>query len=526
MKQSIVGTKSMIVSPHYLASSAGNSILEKGGNAFDAAVAVSACLAVVYPHMTGLGGDSFWLMYHAKENKLDAYNGSGRSGANITRANFSGEDAIPFRGIRSILTVPGMVDSWAAVLERYGTMTLSEVLAPAIHYAEFGFPASNDQIKNTFKNMDILQEDEDIASIFLKGNEVPKRNEKFVQKDLANSLKEIARKGRNEFYKGTLAEKIVSSIQSKGGLLTKEDFSNHHGNWTEPISSTYREYTMYQVPPNSQGFVGLMALNILENFELPSIPLHSYQYYHLLIESLKLSFQDRNKYLTDPDFHKIPMDHLLSKSYAKELAETICLDHTNAITTQSVGNDTAYAAVVDDQGNAVSFIQSIYFEFGSGIVAKDTGIILQNRGSFFSLDQDHVNCLEPQKRTFHTLMPAMSFKDGKPIVLYGTQGGEGQPQTQTVIITRMLDYGVDPQTAINEPRFVWGRTWGNTTEELKIEGRVSKEVRDKLKQSGHLVKCVEDFDDIMGHANAILIDSQGFLHGGVDPRSDGAAIGR
>ncbi|MEQ2466341.1 gamma-glutamyltransferase [Niallia hominis] len=526
MKQSIVGTKSMIVSPHYLASSAGNSILEKGGNAFDAAVAVSACLAVVYPHMTGLGGDSFWLMYHAKENKLDAYNGSGRSGANITRANFSGEDAIPFRGIRSILTVPGMVDSWAAVLERYGTMTLSEVLAPAIHYAEFGFPASNDQIKNTFKNMDILQEDEDIASIFLKGNEVPKRNEKFVQKDLANSLKEIARKGRNEFYKGTLAEKIVSSLQSKGGLLTKEDFSNHYGNWANPISSTYREYTMYQVPPNSQGFVGLMALNILENFELPSIPHNSYQYYHLLIESLKQSFQDRNKYLTDPNFNEIPLDHLLSKTYAKELADKIYLDQTNAITTQSVGNDTAYAAVVDESGNAVSFIQSIYFEFGSGIVAKDTGIILQNRGSFFSLNENNVNCLEPKKRTFHTLMPAMAFKGGKPIVLYGTQGGEGQPQTQTVIITRMLDYGVDPQTAINEPRFVWGRTWGNTTEELKIEGRVSKEVRDKLKQSGHLVKSVEDFDDIMGHANAILIDSQGFLHGGVDPRSDGAAIGR
>lgn len=283
---------------------------------------------------------------------------------------------------------------------------------------------------------------------------------------------------------------------------------------------------MHQVPPNSQGFVGLMALNILENFDLASIPHGSYEYYHLLVEALKRSFQDRNAFLTDPDFHHIPLQKLLSKSYAKEMAKEIYFDQANDTVTQPVGSDTAHAAVVDAEGNAVSFIQSLYFEFGSGIMAGSTGITMQNRGSFFSLDPDHVNCLEPKKRSFHTLMPAMAMRNGKPAILYGTQGGEGQPQTQTVIITRMIDYGMNPQQAISEPRFVWGRTWGENTQELKVESRVQEQITEKLAAAGHLVNRVEEVDKIMGHANAIVRDEQGFLHGGVDPRGDGAAIGR
>lgn len=229
--------------------------------------------------------------------------------------------------------------------------------------------------------------------------------------------------------------------------------------------------------------------------------------------------------MTDPEFYQIPLDKLLSKTYAKKLAESISLTKASEVKTQPVGNDTAHAAVVDEEGNAVSFIQSLYFEFGSCVVAGDTGILMQNRGSFFSLERSHVNCLAPRKRTFHTLMPAMAFKDGKPYILYGTQGGEGQPQTQTAIITRMIDYRMSPAEAIYEPRFVWGRTWGEQTEELKMEGRISKEVIESMIKAGHLVKVVEPIDKIMGHANAILIDEQSFLHGGVDPRGDGAAIG-
>ena len=230
--------------------------------------------------------------------------------------------------------------------------------------------------------------------------------------------------------------------------------------------------------------------------------------------------------MTDPHFSAIPLQNLLSKSYGKEIANEITFEKTNDVTTQPIGNDTAYAAVVDEQGNAVSFIQSLYFEFGSGVIAGDTGILMQNRGSFFSLDENHVNTLEPKKRTFHTLMPAMACKNGKPSILYGTQGGEGQPQTQTALITRMIDYRMNPQEAISSPRFLWGRTWGEETQELKIEGRISDEVEKSLARAGHLVKRVSDLDGVMGHAHAIVIDDQGFLHGGVDPRSDGGAFGR
>jgi gamma-glutamyltranspeptidase/glutathione hydrolase len=526
MNKSVIGSKSMVVSPHYLASSAGNEILLRGGNAFDAAVAVSACLAVVYPHMTGLGGDSFWLTFSSKEKKVHAYNGSGRSGSKITRESFKGLDSIPYRGIESVITVPGMVDSWDAVLTKYGKLPLSEVLKPAIEYAESGFPLSADQYENTVQKVDVLRKDYETAAIFLPDGRVPNKNERFVQRDLADTLKQLAAKGRDDFYKGELGWGIVSSLKEKGGFLTIDDFASHRGNWTDPISASYRDCTMFQVPPNSQGFAGLMILNILENFDLASIPHGSYNYYHLLTEAVKMSFQDRNAVLTDPDFHSIPLEKLLSKSYASERAGAVDFQKAKESISKPVGHDTAYAAVMDEEGNAVSFIQSLYFEFGSGVTAGDTGIIMQNRGSFFSLDPLHVNRLEPQKRTFHTLMPAMAFKNGKPFILYGTQGGEGQPQTQTAIITRMLDYRMDPQQAISEPRFLWGRTWGEATQELKLESRISEKVADELAKAGHIVKRVEKFDGIMGHAHAILIDDQGFLHAGVDPRSDGGAVGR
>ncbi|MDF2647988.1 MAG: ggt [Paenibacillus sp.] len=525
MQKSIIGTKTMVVSPHYLASMAGGQILQKGGNAFDAAVAVSACLAVVYPHMTGLGGDSFWLMYNSNDKKIRAYNGSGRSGSNLNSDLYAGETSIPSRGVKSAITVPGMVDSWDAILQEYGRLSLAEVLEPAISYAMSGFPFTKDQYENTAKNFGLLSEMPITSEIYTPNRSIPRIGERFLQQELAQSLRYIAVEGRDGFYKGELAKKISSYLQSNGGLLTFDDFADHKGDWVNPVSTTYRDYTVYQVPPNSQGFVGLMTLNMLENFQLNHIPHGSFEYYHLLIESLKLSFNDRNKVLTDPEFHNIPLDRLLSKSYAAERIQKIDMHHANTMNTSSTGNDTAYAAVVDQEGNAVSFIQSLYFEFGSAVVAGDTGILLQNRGSFFSLDPDHVNFLQPHKRTFHTLMPALACKDGRPSILYGTQGGEGQPQTQTAILTRMIDYGMDPQQAINEPRWVWGRTWGKSSSDLKIESRVDLRTIELLKQAGHEVNVMADYDGVMGHAQAIRIDEQGFMSGGVDPRGDGAAIG-
>lgn len=525
MKQSATGTKAMVVSPHYLATAAGIRMLEQGGNAYDAAVAVSACLAVVYPHMTSLGGDSFWLMHHHEEEVVRGYNASGRSGRLATRAAYEGEQSIPTRGMRSIVTVPGMVDGWFAVHERYGALEWAQVLAPAIEYAQNGFPMSNDQYENTLKCEAILAQTLETADIYLPDGCAVQPGETFKQTNMAKTLQRLAKFGRDEFYKGETAMEIADYMQRNGGLLTREDFEGHQGDWVEPVKGSYRGYDLYQMPPNSQGITGIMALHILEQFDLQAIEHGSHEYYQLCIEALKLSFQDRNAYLSDPAFTEVPLDRLLSKEYAAQLAASIDMEQASGLQTKSIGSDTAYAAVVDGDGNAVSFIQSLYFEFGSAVVAGETGVLLQNRGSFFSLDASHVNRLEPGKRTFHTLMPAMACKDGKPSILYGTQGGEGQPQTQTAIFTRMVDYGMDPQQAINEPRWVWGRTWGEPTQELKMEGRVAEAVLSSLSQAGHIVRKMKDFDGIMGHAHAIKRDESGILQGGTDPRCDGAAMG-
>lgn len=522
-KRPVIGTKTMVVSPHYLASAAGARILEKGGNAFDAAVAVSAALAVVYPHMTGLGGDAFWLTYSAEEGRVRAYNGSGRSGSAVTRERYLSEAAIPRRGPRAAITVPGMADSWDAVLSRYGRLTMAEVLETAIGYAAGGFPMSPDQHANTVLAGTALSPE--AAAIYMPGGRVLRPGERFVQKELARSLSLLAEGGRDAFYEGEIAEAICSGLAASGGYLTVRDFAEHRGLWCDPVSTSYHGYTVYQAPPNSQGFAALQTLNILENFDFGGITHGSFAYYHLLAEAIKASFRDRDVVLTDPDFNTIPLARLLDKSYAAGLAASISPSRAAEAVSEPTGRDTAYAAVVDGEGNAVSFIQSLYFEFGSGTAPGGTGILLQNRGSFFSLDPSAVNTLEPRKRTFHTLMPAMACQGGKPAVLYGTQGGEGQPQTQTLLLTRLLHYGMNPQEAVDQPRFVWGRTWGEPTVELTVEGRVEKSVLEELAAAGHKVRKVSDYDGLAGHAHLIAIDENGYRSGGTDPRCDGAAIG-
>ena len=537
-----ITTNVMVTSPNYLATQAGIDILRKGGNAVDAAIAVASTLAVVYPQMNTIGGDNFWLIYNAKTKELKGLNASGRSGslATIDYYKNQGFHKIPSRGYLAANTVPGVVSGWDEAYQ-YASKNMKNALpwntlfTSAIDYAENGFSVSPSlnywstvNIDPKDKEFRELQRFSEFKKVFLKDDgQAYQIGEILKQPDLANTLKTIANKGAKEFYQGDIAKNIVNDLQSHGGVLTLDDFAKHRATWVAPIHVNYREYTAYNLPPNTQGMASLEILNILNNFDIKSLGEGSVDYYHLIIEATKQAFADRDKYLTDPDFNQIPLDLLLSTQHGQQQAKQIDMQKARVeIKPLDPKGDTVWFGVVDAEGNAVSIIQSIYHDFGSGIVAKDTGILLQNRGSFFSLDPNHINRLEPNKRTFHTLNPAMLLKDNKPYLVYGTMGGEGQPQTQAAIVTRIVDFGMTPQDAINAPRWLHGRTWGASSNNLKVEGRIPNDVIHSLKLRGHDVQIVDDYTDTMGHAGAILIDTNHhLLMGATDPRGDGLAAG-
>lgn len=537
-----ITTNVMVTSPNYLATQAGIDILRKGGNAVNAAIAVASTLAVVYPQMNTIGGDNFWLIYNAKTKELKGLNASGRSGslATIDYYKNQGFHKIPSRGYLAANTVPGVVSGWDEAYQ-YASKNMKNALpwntlfTSAIDYAENGFSVSPSlnywstiNIDPKDKEFRELQRFSEFKKVFLKNDGQAYRiGEILKQPDLANTLKTIANKGANEFYQGDIAKNIVNDLQSHGGVLTLDDFAKHRATWVTPIHVNYRQYTAYNLPPNTQGMASLEILNILNNFDIKSLGEGSVDYYHLIIEATKQAFADRDKYLTDPDFNQIPLDLLLSTQHGQQQAKQIDMQKARVeLKPLDPKGDTVWFGVVDAEGNAVSIIQSIYHDFGSGIVAKDTGILLQNRGSFFSLDPNHINRLEPNKRTFHTLNPAMLLKDNKPYLIYGTMGGEGQPQTQAAIVTRIVDFGMTPQDAINAPRWLHGRTWGASSNNLKVEGRIPNNVINSLKLRGHDVQIVDDYTDTMGHAGAILVDANHhLLMGATDPRGDGLAAG-
>lgn len=534
--------KGMVTTPHYSASQAALKILERGGNAVEAAIAAASTIGVVYPHMNGIGGDNFWLIYNAHTNELKGLNASGRAGQRATIEFYKerGYDAIPARGPLAAVTVPGAVAGWGDAYtfsneQMQGTIPWSDLLAEAIRFAEEGFPVTESQQHWTTVNLDssdekfrFLQRFDEFANVYLKeGQQVYKEGEIFVQRDLAATLRLIAKYGADYYYNSELTERIVQDLQQHGGLLTKADFEQHSSDWVNPISVDYRGYKAYNLPPNTQGFASLSILNILNHIDLSQIEEGSSTYYHVLVEAIKRAFTDRDQYLTDPTFSPIPLDELLSDKRGQQFAESIQWQQASEnVKPLDPKGDTIWFGIVDQYGNAVSFIQSIYHEFGSGFIPKGTGIVLQNRGSFFSLDAQHVNCLQPKKRTFHTLNPAMLFHNGKPQLVYGTMGGEGQPQTQAAVVTRVIDYGMNVQAAIEAPRWLYGRTWGASSNSLKVEGRISEEVRQELQALGHDIEVLSDLTDVMGHAGAIWIDAAtNVKFGGTDPRSDGLAIG-
>ncbi|MEA5448731.1 gamma-glutamyltransferase [Leptolyngbya sp. CCNP1308] len=513
----------MVVCPHYLASTAGLNVLSQGGNAVDAAIATQAALSAVYPAMTGLGGDGFWLGYQARTGQLYGLNGSGRAGASCDRDRFShlGLDSIPQRGPQAVITVPGGVSAWGEMHQRFGRLPWSDLLVPAIALAEQGYPCSKSQAHWTRVNAEFLQAYGGENNPFLPGGEVPAAGEKVANAPLGKTLRRLASVGFQDFYQGQIAEQIVDYLGDLGGWLTRNDFARHSATWVDPISTPYRGHQVFQLPPNTQGFTVLQMLNVLEGFNLHTVGHGTADYHHLLVEATKLAFADRDRWLGDPDFNDIPLGELISKSYGDRRRARLSMAVAQNYSTSACGGDTVYIAVVDGEGNAVSTIQSLYFDFGAAVVPPELGFPLQNRGALFSLDPNHPNSLEPGKRPFHTLMPGLVLKNGRPYLVVGTMGGEGQPQTQLALLTRMLDFGYSPQTAIDLPRWLWGRTWGEASTRLAMENRIPAEIRHALERRGHQVTAAPAWAEQMGHAHAIQVNANGLL-GGCDRRSEGA----
>ncbi|HEY3065321.1 MAG TPA: gamma-glutamyltransferase family protein [Methylomirabilota bacterium] len=523
----------MVASPHALASQAGVAILAAGGNAIDAAIAAAITLAVVYPHMNGIGGDNVWLIYDAGRADLRGLNAAGRSAASVTldayRARHDG--AMPIRGGAAALMVPGTVSGWWEA-HRYSRDRMGSPVAwttlfdHAIRHARDGFPASAAQRRMTTAAPGIF---EPSAAADVRRTLWPIYHPDrltapaFVQTDLGATLAAVAAGGSDEFYRGALARRLVAGAAAVGSPLTAADLESHRADWVTPLRILYRGGEAATLPPPTQGMSALAILALLEGFELDV--LDDATYVHLVVEATKLAFEDRDRYLADPTVVAVPVETCLDRGRLEHRRTAISARAARpAASAHAGGGDTVAIVTADADGNAVSVIQSLYHEFGAGVVAGDTGIVLQNRGAFFSLDPAHPNCLAPRKRTAHTLIPSMYLVGGRPRFVYGTMGGEGQPQTQAALVTRLVDRGLGPQAAVEAPRWLFGRTWGEVSRSLRLEGRFGPATAEALRARGHDVVLIDDWSDLVGHAQVIQLDGDG-LRGGSDPRADGAALG-
>ena len=520
-----MGNNGMVASSQPLATLSGYKMLAHGGNAIDAAVSMVSMLNVVEPHSAGLGGDAFALIYLAKQNKIVGMNGSGKSPglADISFFHEKGMREMPSLGILPV-TVPGALHGWAEANEKYGKLSLSDIFEDAIYYAENGFPAT-EVIAGEWKNAeDILLSQENSARSYLINGKAPKPGQVFRNHELAHSYSKIARDGIEAFYGGEIGEAIVEFSQKHQGLLAREDFVHHATAWVEPISSTYRGYTIYELPPNGQGVTALEMLNILEGYDMAGLGHNSPDYLHLLIEAKKIAFSDRDYFITDPEFETIPLDILLSKDYAQQCRIKIDPDKATIRSGPFMRprkSDTVYVSAVDQEGNAVSFITSIFMHFGSGMVVDKTGIVLQNRGFSFSLDSEHPNCLMPNKRPMHTIIPGMLFKDGNFLMSFGVMGGDFQPQGHTQLLMNLIDFNMNLQEAIDAPRISH-----EEGKEIFMEGGFSGKTALALEEKGHEIIREDIPVNKVGGGQAIYRDpNENVLLGASDRRKDGCAIG-
>ena len=525
----------MVATSHPLAAQIGLDVLKQGGNAVDAAIAVNAALGLVEPMMCGIGGDLFALVWDAKTQKLYGLNASGRAPYRATRAYFAekGFHQIPETGPLS-WSVPGCVDGWEELRKRFGTRSLQELLEPTIRYAEGGFPVSEVISASWVGAEELLKQHGDTAKTFLLERRSPRPGQMFKNPNLARSYREIATNGRDAFYKGRLAEAMVKFSEKQGGLFTQKDFADHTSTWVEPVSTTYRGHEVWQIPPPGQGIATLQMLNILETQDLQKLGPESADYWHLWVEAKKLAFADRAKHYADPEFATVPTAELISKPYAEKRRKLI--DPQKAMADVAAGDaklgksDTVYLCVVDKDRNCVSLIQSIYYGFGSGLVPGDLGFALQNRGNLFALDETHANRLDPHKRPFHTIIPALVTKGGKPWFVFGVMGGDMQPQGHVQVLVNVIDFGMNVQAAGEAPRL---QHFGSATPTglsgdprgglVEAELGIPIPVLQELTRRGHRV--VRTARNGGGYQGILLDPTTNVLHGGSEYRKDGCAVG-
>ena len=538
----VMGRTAAVSAGHPLAAQAGADVLKRGGNAVDAAITMAAVLSVVRPHMNGVGGDAFMLIRDAETGRTEALNGSGRAGARATLDEFGrrGLDRIPSTGILSV-SVPGAVRAWADALERHGTITLAEALAPAIRFAEEGFPVSRELAADIGGSRRSIQRDPEMARTFLPGGEPPRAGSLLKMPDLARTLRAIAADGPAAFYTGDVARRIVSFMEQEDGLLTAPDLAGHTSTWTEPVWTTYHGYRVAAFPPNTQGIALLMQLNMAEQVDLKSLGHNSAEYIDRMVGMKRLAFRERDRWITDPAFADIPVDRLISKEFARQLLAESATDpggrprgdgraggpsaadgeKASGLAPRDGSGDTVYLCVVDAAGNAVSMIESLFAAFGSARMVPNTGVLLHNRGSLFELDPEHLNAVAPGKRPYHTLTPHLAEReDGSLFMVFGTPGGDGQTQTHAQVLNNLLLFGMRPQVAVEAPRW---RSYGGAR--LSLEPGIADAVVQALAALGHEPRVGEPLTTEFGGAQLIMIDAEnGVRIAAADPRREAYAI--
>jgi gamma-glutamyltranspeptidase/glutathione hydrolase len=525
-RSNTVAMQGMVATSQPLAAQAGVEILQAGGNAVDAAIASAAALCVLEPCSTGLGGDAFALIWSASDGELFGLNASGPAPRKLTSAMIRdlGWSDMPERGALSI-TVPGSVKGWEAASERFGSMSLDLVLRRAAEYARDGYPVSQRIAKAWAQSSELLKTHPDSSRIWLPGGRSPQAGEIFRNPGLASTLDSIAIEGSDVFYRGHIGEAIVSSVQEIGGFLAKEDLEVFEVEWVKPIVSDYRpEFSFHEMPPNGQGLTALLAFNIVRGYDLQALGYGSADYWHVLIEATKLAFADAAAYIGDPRLSRLPVAGLLSEEYSSNRRNHILMERAGVpLPGRPAGaGDTVYLTVADNQGNMVSWIQSLYMDFGSGITAGNTGIQLQNRGANFTLEEGHPNQLAPSKRPYHTIIPGFITQSGEPWCSFGVMGGFMQPQGHLQVGISLVDFGMDPQSALDAPRFRWLED-----RQVALEPGVPESVVRELKRRGHDVVTGEEAASVgFGGGQIIIREAKSnVLIAGSEPRKDGAAIG-